>query len=138
MTTHSSILVWRIPWKQEPGKMHSMGSQRVRHDWSDLAGTHTNTSTVLPKKNNLNCKTERIKLFLSDLTASQREKKMHMHIYRNIKISSIQPNKIDNVWHTTPKLQNMQWSRKKKKRNEMKQEKSQWIKAETEMKQMIQ
>ena len=33
MTTHSSILVWRIPWTEEPGGQQSMGSQRVRHDW---------------------------------------------------------------------------------------------------------
>ena len=38
--THSSILAWRIPWTEEPGKLQSMGSQRVRHDWSDLACRH--------------------------------------------------------------------------------------------------
>ena len=32
MTTHSSILAWRIPWTQEPGGLQSMGSQRVEHD----------------------------------------------------------------------------------------------------------
>ena len=32
MTTHSSILAWRIPWAEEPGGLQSMGSQRVRHD----------------------------------------------------------------------------------------------------------
>ena len=32
MATHSSILVWRIPWTGEPGGLRSMGSQRVRHD----------------------------------------------------------------------------------------------------------
>ena len=32
MTTHSSILAWRIPWNEEPGRLQSMGSQRVRHD----------------------------------------------------------------------------------------------------------
>ena len=30
MATHSSILVWRIPWTEEPGGLLSMGSQRVR------------------------------------------------------------------------------------------------------------
>ena len=29
--THSSILVWKIPWTKEPGGLQSMGSQRVRH-----------------------------------------------------------------------------------------------------------
>ena len=32
MATHSSILVWRIPWTEEPGGLQSMGSQRVRDD----------------------------------------------------------------------------------------------------------
>ena len=32
MATHSSTLAWKIPWKEEPGKLQSMGSQRVRHD----------------------------------------------------------------------------------------------------------
>ena len=32
MATHSSILVWKIPWTEEPGGLPSMGSQRVRHD----------------------------------------------------------------------------------------------------------
>ena len=35
--THSSVLAWRIPWTEEPGGLQSMGSQRVRHDRSDLA-----------------------------------------------------------------------------------------------------
>ena len=33
MATHSSTLAWRIPWKEEPGRLQSMGSQRVGHDW---------------------------------------------------------------------------------------------------------
>ena len=32
MATHSSILAWRIPWTEDPGKLQSMESQRVRHD----------------------------------------------------------------------------------------------------------
>ena len=34
MATHSSILAWRIPWTEEPGRLQSMGSQRVGHDWA--------------------------------------------------------------------------------------------------------
>ena len=37
MATHSSVLAWRIPGTGEPGGLLSMGSRRVRHDWSDLA-----------------------------------------------------------------------------------------------------
>ena len=32
MGTHSSILAWKIPWTEEPGRLQSMGSHRVRHD----------------------------------------------------------------------------------------------------------
>ena len=32
MATHSSILAWKIPWIEEPGRLQSMGSQRVGHD----------------------------------------------------------------------------------------------------------
>ena len=32
MATHSSIIAWRIPWTEEPGRLQSMGSQGVGHD----------------------------------------------------------------------------------------------------------
>ena len=32
MATHSSILAWKIPWMEEHGRLHIMGSQRVGHD----------------------------------------------------------------------------------------------------------
>ena len=32
MATHSSTLAWRIPWREEPGRLQSMGLQRVGHD----------------------------------------------------------------------------------------------------------
>ena len=41
MADHFSIFVWRIPWTEEPGRLQSMGSQRVGHDWV------TNTFTPL-------------------------------------------------------------------------------------------
>ena len=34
MATHSSILAWKIPWMVEPGRLQSMGSQRVGHNWA--------------------------------------------------------------------------------------------------------
>ena len=37
MATHSSVLAWRISGTGEPGGLPSMGSHRVRHDWSELA-----------------------------------------------------------------------------------------------------
>ena len=44
METHSSILAWRIPWREEPGGLQSMGSQRVGHDWA-------NNTNILYNKN---------------------------------------------------------------------------------------
>ena len=32
MATHSSILAWRIPWTEEPGRLQSLGSQRIGHN----------------------------------------------------------------------------------------------------------
>ena len=37
MAPHCSVLAWRIPGTGEPGGLPSMGSHRIRHDWSDLA-----------------------------------------------------------------------------------------------------
>ena len=39
MTTHSSILDWKIPWAEEPGGLQSTGFQTVRHDWAHLYNT---------------------------------------------------------------------------------------------------
>ena len=46
MATHSSVLAWRIPGMAEPGRLPSMGSHRVGHDWSDLAAAAA--ESVLP------------------------------------------------------------------------------------------
>ena len=43
MATHSSILAWRIPWTEEPGRLQSMRSQRVGHNWA------ANTFTFMMK-----------------------------------------------------------------------------------------
>ena len=44
MATHSSILAWRIPWTEEPGRLWSIGLQRVGHDW--VTNTFTFHSSV--------------------------------------------------------------------------------------------
>ena len=40
MAAHSSILAWKIPWREEPGGLRSRGLQRVRHDWSSFTHAH--------------------------------------------------------------------------------------------------
>ena len=55
MATHSSVIAWRIPGTGKPGGLPSMGSHRIRHDWSDLAAaaserpTEEKDSVKLPK-----------------------------------------------------------------------------------------
>ena len=53
MATHSSTLAWRIPGTGEPGGLPSMGSQRVGHDWSDLAAAAARSSDTIRLKNKL-------------------------------------------------------------------------------------
>ena len=45
MAAHSSVLAWRIPGTAEPGGLPSMGSYRVRHNWSDLAAAVASTNS---------------------------------------------------------------------------------------------
>ena len=45
MVTHSSILAWRISWTEEPGRLQSMESQRIRHD---RATEHVGTAGLGP------------------------------------------------------------------------------------------
>ena len=46
MATHSSTLAWKIPWMEEPGRLQSMGLQRVAHDWIPKI-YHGNTNYLL-------------------------------------------------------------------------------------------
>ena len=47
MATHSSTLAWKIPWTEEPGRLQSVGSQRVGHDWgTSLTYWHTKGGKV--------------------------------------------------------------------------------------------
>ena len=57
MATHSSIPVWRIPWTEEPGRLQSIGSQRVGHNLTTNTHIHTcfeggalNNTDAGPKK----------------------------------------------------------------------------------------
>ena len=43
MAPHSSTLAWKIPWMEEPGRLQSMGSWRVRHDWATSLSLFTFT-----------------------------------------------------------------------------------------------
>ena len=47
MATHSSVLAWRTPGMGEPGGLPSMGSHRVRYDWSDLGAVAAAAVTAI-------------------------------------------------------------------------------------------
>ena len=56
MATHSSILAWEIPWMEEPGRLQSMGLQRVGHDWAtSLSLTYSYYKPFLLGKQLQNC-----------------------------------------------------------------------------------
>ena len=46
MATHSSTLAWKIPWMEEPGRLQSMGSLRVGHDWATSLSLFTDYNLV--------------------------------------------------------------------------------------------
>jgi len=48
MATHSSILAWKIPWTEEPGRLQSMGSQRVGHHLIKKTSDRETCSNPLP------------------------------------------------------------------------------------------
>ena len=48
MATHASILVWKIPWTEEPGRLQYMGLQRVGHNWRDFTSLHASTGARPP------------------------------------------------------------------------------------------
>ena len=48
MATHSSILAWKIPWTEEPGRLQFMGSQRVGHNWVTSLSFFQDTTGSIP------------------------------------------------------------------------------------------
>ena len=75
MTTHSSILAWKIPWTEEPGRLQSMGSQGIRHDWV----TNTYTQTKEKEFGHKNVKMGSFRQFSFDLGVVTQ-------VYTNVKI----------------------------------------------------
>jgi len=49
MATHSSTTAWKIPWTEEPGRLQSIGLQRVRHDWATSRSCNTYPTQTLPE-----------------------------------------------------------------------------------------
>ena len=47
IATHSCTIAWKIPWMEEPSRLHSMGQQRVGHDWATSLYFSFNVSPFL-------------------------------------------------------------------------------------------
>ena len=86
MATHSSVLAWRIPGTVEPGGLPSMGLQRVRHDWSDLAAAaaagFSSTWTMNFQMCNLDLdKVEKPEIKLPTSAGSSKKQEFQKNIY---------------------------------------------------------
>ena len=55
MATHSSTLAWKIRWMEEPGRLQSMGSQRVGHDWATSLHFSNQTDHKLSERPDTSC-----------------------------------------------------------------------------------
>ena len=73
MATYSSILAWEIQWTEEPGRLQSIGSQRVGHDW--MTNTHTHTFC----NKHMVCRRKMID-FLFSVSFFDRRQEMHFSI----------------------------------------------------------
>ena len=73
MVTHSSVLAWKILWTEEPGHLQYRGSQRIWHNWSDLACRHAHTFIqLLP-----------FLIYLQNLLPFEEEAETHCQIWKN-------------------------------------------------------
>ena len=71
MTTHSSVLAWRIPGLGEPGGLLSLRSHKVGHDWSDLAAAAVAAAILTLFQANSNFHTERSRVILLAVSANR-------------------------------------------------------------------
>ena len=96
--THSSTLAWKIPWTEEPGRLQSMGSRRVGHDWATSLSLFTfmhwrrkwqPTPVFLPGESQGRGSLVGFRLWggtESDTTeATQQQQYIHLHAYQQCK-----------------------------------------------------
>ena len=82
MAIHSSILAWRIPWTEKSSRLQSTGSQRVGHDWSDLAAAAAAAAAAADLS-----KSETWEVFLYSTTWNEAYKKAVVHIHNGVLLS---------------------------------------------------
>ena len=92
MATHSSTLAWRIPWREEPGSLQSMGSQRVRHDWAtSLSRRREQWSRMLVLyRSKINTETYSLSLVIRSSFNSLSNRSLIHVMRRKLKFNSVQ------------------------------------------------
>ena len=114
MAPHCTTLAWKIPWTEEPGRLQSMGSYRVGHDWSDLAAAAASLNTI-PKAQSMKERTTQLWNRPKTLTDTIKEDihtaKKHEHMlyimgYRKMQIKII--GKYYNTQIRMVKIQNIE------------------------------
>ena len=100
IATHSSTLAWRIPWREEPGRLQSMKLQRVRHDWAtslhqNVLGTNYQTVSLWYRQKSGSLIPPALFLFLKIVLVIQRLLCLHTNV--KIICSSFGENAIHNL-----------------------------------------
>ena len=104
MAIHSSTVAWKIPWTEEPGRLQSMGSQRVGHDWATSLSLSSNMISYLGISSPVLCKFESEVGGTAQLHLTASETQMQMNTFRDwweshFSSHRAKPNK-DCHWHT--------------------------------------
>ena len=104
MAIHSSTVAWKIPWTEEPGRLQSMGSQRVGHDWATSLSLSSNMISYLGISSSVLCKFESEVGGTAQLHLTASETQMQMNTFRDwweshFSSHRAKPNK-DCHWHT--------------------------------------
>ena len=96
MTTHSSVLAWRIPRTVEPRGLPSMESHRVRHDWSNLAAVATDNVVIYCLILNLfllfcakSCKIWSVKGGINIFMYTTQQTKLYPHVLNDLSNTDI-------------------------------------------------
>ena len=101
MAIHSSILAWRIPWTEKPGKLQSTGLQRVRHGkWLTLSLSQTGYDKFFCTKQDFNWLTPRVlaaQILWFSHEIRLKEKREMIHIY----VTSLKKWITIKMWNTT-------------------------------------
>ena len=112
MATHYSSLTWRVLWTEEPGGLQSIGSQRVRHDWSDWVCTFKKTfhptTTIFASAHGTFTKIEHILSHRSNYNKFKRIQPKKIYSLTIVKLSCIHNRTISensqNIWQANNTL----------------------------------